>query len=240
MDGNDWTMCCFGDRPMNKMFVYVCMAAVALACEPELALSEHLDACADCGTAAQKCELVDRVIMVPKLCIETVMKTRCIQVKETRDETYTEFQMKPAKRQITKQHCYLVDEVRTKQIETEHCQIFDVPEITTYPPKECQTCEGKGKDGVEVSNGATDHGCRKVVANSTCKSEISYCVTVPKYKTEVCAEIDTYELVPVERTRSVAVCVPRIEEYPCEVTVKKWFPQTIKCCSACAVNHPKK
>ncbi|MBP86803.1 MAG: hypothetical protein CMJ64_08810 [Planctomycetaceae bacterium] len=224
---------------MNKMFVYVCVTALALTCTSR-AMSEHLSACADCGAAAQKGELVDRVIMVPKICVETVMKTRCIQVKETRDETYTIFQMKPVKRQITKQHCYLVDEVRTKSVVTEQCHIVDVPEITTYPPQECKTCEGKGKGGVEVSDGATDHGCRKVVGIATTKCEVSYCVKVPKYKTEVCAEIETFELVPVERTRTVSVCVPKIEEYPCDVTVKKWFPETIKCCSTCALHHSKK
>ena len=225
---------------MNKMFLYLCVIALALACHPPRAMSEHLGTCADCGGAVQKCELVDRVIMVPKMCIETVMKTRCIQVKETRDEIYTVFQMKPVKRQITQEKCYLVDEVRTKQIETEKCHIVDVPEITTYPPKSCQTCGDKGKGGVEVSKGATDNGCRKVVGTAVTKSEISYCVQVPKYKTEVCSEIETYELVPVERTRTVSVCVPRIEEYPCDITVTKMFPQTIQCCSTCALHHPNK
>ena len=225
---------------MNKTLLYLCVFALASTCQPQRAMSEHLSACADCGAAAQKSHLVDRVVMVPKMCVETVMKTRCIQVKETRDETYTIFRMKPVKRQIKQEKCYLVDEVHTKEITTEKCHVVDVPEITTYPPKECRTCDSKAKGGIEISGGAIDQGCRKVLATAVTKSEVSYCVKVPKYKTEVCAEIETFELVPEERTRTISVCVPKIQEYPCDVTVKKWFPKTIQCCSTCATNYPAK
>lgn len=63
---------------------------------------------------------------------------------------------------------------------------------------------------------------------------LSYCVKVPKYKEEICKEITEYELVPVEKTRTVVHCVPEIVKKPVEVQVTKMVCKKILCCEACS------
>jgi hypothetical protein len=75
------------------------------------------------------------------------------------------------------------------------------------------------------------------VVFETKKREINYCVKVPKKQVTTCAEETVYKLVPVEKTRTVCVCVPRVIKEPVEVTVQKMVPQTVLCCESCCSKH---
>jgi hypothetical protein len=62
-------------------------------------------------------------------------------------------------------------------------------------------------------------------------------VKVPKKEKILCGEEKTCEIVPVEQTRMVTVCVPKLIKVPEVVYVRKMIPQTIYCCPSCAKHH---
>ena len=67
--------------------------------------------------------------------------------------------------------------------------------------------------------------------------DIHFCVKNPTTREDFCAEEIVYELVPVKKTRTVEVCVPRIEAYPVPVTTMKKLPKQIICCEKCCKHY---
>lgn len=187
--------------------------------------------CHSCGAATQKGKLVECVIMVPTTVVERRMATRCVQGKGIVMETYTVFERVPVTKKVVKKECVLVDKVKTRTVEKMVCYLVEVPVEVVYPAQDLRI-KGGGKS--DTTEPVTENCTRTVVAIGTTKKDVTYCVKVPEPKETKCADIHTFELRPVERTREVHVCVPRIETYPIEVEVCKMVPTKVKCCSRCA------
>ena len=218
-------------------------------------LAGHGEQCGSCGSPCDTHRLVKKTIMVPCVVTETRMETSVVKKQVEKEETYTVFRRVPVKRKFEKETCYLADEVKTQMIETKQCHQVENPVVRTFavdvPVTSTETvmrkrevCTDCGKVCIEepctcqvtrMQRGMqTTEYCEKDVVFSTTKKEISYCVKVPKKRTEFCAEETTYVLEPVERTRTVMVCVPEIIKKPVDVQVVKHVPKTIYCCEKCA------
>ncbi len=210
--------------------------------------------CESCGIACSSCELSDHAIMVPMKITETRMKTCVVKKQVEREETYTVFKRVPVKRTYTKEKCYLKDEVRTKTITEEKCHRVSNVIVSEFPIQVPVTevreqtvrrkvCTDDGvaiieepvecKETVLREEWRSETCCKEDVVFSTTKRDIDYCVRVPKTVKQVCAEETEYKLVPVEKTRTVTVCVPEIIEVPEKVTVCKMVRRTKQCCPKC-------
>jgi hypothetical protein len=199
--------------------------------------------------------------MVKKLVVQTKMETHVTKVWEDREETYTVYTKKPVTRKYTKEFCYLENDVKTTKCVEKDCHLVRVPVERTFtvkvphteirevpickPDCGCNHCTNKSLPPLtRTCEVVVEHEeqrqevCEEVrLAIDKRSHDISYCVRVPKKKTEVCAEETTFELVPVEKTRTIQVCVPKVEKYPVEVFVCKMVPEERHCCSGCAAKH---
>ena len=218
--------------------------------------------CQECRHACHGYELVECTIMEPAWVIENRTETFVIKSTEDREETYTVFKKVPVTREFHKEICYLEDEVKTKTITEEICHLVKVPVEQTckvkvpyremreimVPQKPC-SCLGHNKcQGCnlvpQMCEVVVEHEeehittyCAVELAFETTKCDISYCVKVPKTRKELCCTESSFKFVPEERTRTVQVCVPKLEKRVVEVPVRKMMPRTIVCCSKCAHRH---
>ena len=197
--------------------------------------------------------------MVPIVVTETRLKTCVIQNTVEREEKYTVFKQVPVKKRYEKEICYLADEIKRQTITQTECHRVSnpvsrvssvrVPVEEVYEGTELRrVCDECGRE-VCVEVPCT---CKKtrlvkelqsdcyevedVVFTKTTK-DIDYCVKTPKKHKELCAEETIYTLEPVEKTRTVLVCVPEIIKQPVEVQVTRMVPKTICCCEACGRSH---
>ncbi len=85
------------------------------------------------------------------------------------------------------------------------------------------------RDDVRVST-----CCRPQVVFEETKRDLTYCVKVPKKYEIPCTEETVHELRPVEKKRTVVVCVPEVVREPVTRMVCKLIPQTVSCCEQCA------
>jgi len=216
--------------------------------------------CGMCGAPCAPCRLVECTIMVPMQVTVVRMQPSVVTTTEEREETYTVFQRVPETRQIKREYCYLEDEVHTKTITEKKCHLVQNPAVRTckveVPERqirhECVADEACPACGCDEASCAEPRQCEVIVPRveeqtqcfeapdvvfSTNKRQIDYCVKVPKKKVEVCAEERICKLVPVEKTRTVTVCVPKIVHKPVEVTVTKMMPKKVVCCQSCCQGH---
>jgi hypothetical protein len=199
--------------------------------------------------------MVECTVMVPMEVVETRMKTCIVKSQEEREETYTVFRCVPVKRTYYRKSCYLADDIKTKEIKEEKCRLVDnhverkykvqIPEKAVREVMEKkQVCTKRGLECVEVpcerevtvlrEETRTCHTTQPQLVIETSKRTIDYCVKVPKEHKEVCTEDTICTLQPVEKTRKVTVCVPKIVKKPVNVTVCRMVPQTVSCCPKCA------
>jgi hypothetical protein len=186
--------------------------------------------------------------------METRARSQVIYKTEQREETYTVFRRVPKTQKFTKERCYLDDEVRTQMITEKKCHRVMNPVIRM---EHVNVLEPEVREMVVSKQPCTD--CDKVCTEEPCvctvmvkrpdvrtrvcetpdvvfsesKRQIDYCVKVPKKQTIPCAEETVYELVPVEKKRTVEVCVPEIIKEAIEVPVKKMVAKKILCCKSC-------
>ncbi len=238
-------------------FFLPCLALITSTVASGLAVADHCK-CDRCGSACQHGELVECTVYVPVTVVETRMKSRVVKNVEQREEKYTAFKRVPVTRSVTKEHCYMDDEVRTKKITEKKCHLVRNPVVRTihvnrYVPEmreysvTREICTDCGKICVEepcqcmVMRKQPDivsENCEEVdVVFETREREISYCVKVPKKEEIPCYEETVYKLQPVEQTRMVEVCVPEVIKEPCEVMVRKMIPKKILCCRTCSKHH---
>lgn len=213
-------------------------------------------ACQQCGGHGP---LAQRTIMVPTWVSETRLESKVITKTVERQETYTAFERVPVTRKFTKECCYLDTEVKTQPITEKKCHIVQnpvevtqhvkVPELTLQTEMVCrEICNPDGsisvieepctrevtvlRDDVRISI------CQRpqVVFEET-KRDLTYCVKVPKTYEIPCTEETVQELRPVEKTRTVTVCVPEVVKEPVTRTVCKMMPQTVLCCEKCGQGH---
>jgi hypothetical protein len=239
---------------MNRITCTVVVTLASLTLLP-LALAGHAGNCGRCGSACDAHRLVKKTVMVPCVITETRLETCVVKQEVEKEETYTVFKRVPVTRKFEKETCYLADEIKTQMIETKQCHQVENPVIRTFavnvPVTEQQTtmhkreiCTECGKVCIEEPctcqitrmkrDLQTTQYCEKDVVFEKTKKEISYCVKTPKMHKEFCAEETTYVLEPVEKTRTVTVCVPEIIQKPVDVQVIKKLPKTIYCCEKCA------
>jgi hypothetical protein len=219
-------------------------------------LKGSVGACQQCGGHGP---LADRTIMVPTWVSETRLESKVITKTVERQETYTAFERVPVTRKFTKECCYLDTEVKTQPITDKKCHIVQnpveitqhvkVPEMTLQTEMVCrEICNPDGsisvieepctrevavlRDDVRISI------CQRpqVVFEET-KRDLTYCVKVPKKYEIPCTEETVQELRPVEKTRTVTVCVPEVVKEPVTRTVCKMIPQTVLCCEKCGHGH---
>jgi hypothetical protein len=214
--------------------------------------------CQHCGAHCESHRLVPKTVMVPIVVTETRIKPCVVEKTEEREETYTVFKRVPVKRKYEKEVCYLEDEVKTKKITKTECHRVTNPvfrtSVVNVPQTEMQTtmvreevCTECGKICVERPCTCQVTRLHKELRSSECQEQdiafekmtkdISYCVKTPKIRKELCAEETVYELVPVEKTRKICVCVPEILKKPVDVQVTKMVPKTIYCCEKCCKLH---
>ncbi len=237
----------------------VTMIFLGTSSQPLFAAHGHGSHCQSCGTACGSHRLVKKTVMVPMIITEQRLKTRIVKNTELREETYTVFKKVPVTKTYTKEKCYLADDVKTQMITEKECHRIQRPVIeicpvkvpheefrTTVVQKEvCTECgpvcveeECTHKVNVEHEEMQAKTNCVTDVVFTNTKKEITYCVKVPKTQKKVC-EVETYELVPVEKTRMVEVCVPQVIKQPVEVQVKKMVRKTILCCEKCRKHHAR-
>lgn len=218
---------------------------------PVRAWAQSNGSCHQCGGPCEHCKLVPCQIMVPALVVERRMKTCIVKEQVEREEKYTAFETVPVTRKTYKEHCYLEHDVKTKTITQQQCHLVECNvektfTATTYHPEmrnvTTKNCDGSCQTQPCEVMIPTPEKCTKSwtelkVAMETITKDIDYCVMVPKKETVVCGEEKTCELKPVERTRKVIVCVPKVVKVPEEVLVRKMIPKTIYCCPSCAKHH---
>jgi hypothetical protein len=208
-----------------------------------LPLRSVAQTCNQCGGHCEHCKLVPCTIMVPAIVAETRMKTCIIKEHVEREEKYTAFQKVPVIRKTYKEHCHLEDDVVTKTITQKKCHLTECPvyhpEMRDITTTNCNgVCEtNRCEVMVPTQQPATKTWCEVKVAIETITKDIDYCVKVPKKEKILCGEEKTCEIVPVEQTRMVTVCVPKLIKVPEVVYVRKMIPQTIYCCPSCAKHH---
>ncbi len=211
--------------------------------------------CEHCGKSCQPHTLVEKTIMCPVQVIETRVKPCLVEKCEEREEKYTAFKCVPDERTIKKECCYLLDEVKSKEIVDKKCQLVNVDVTRTknilVPAYElvekCVQKEVCTKCGpVCVEECCLQEKAR--MAASTCvekdtdkqlvfletKKDFFYCVKTPKKHTIECAKESFFKLEPVQQTRKIQVMVPKIEYVPYEVEVTKMLPKKVLCCVPCS------
>jgi hypothetical protein len=211
--------------------------------------------CDHCGSACDTHRLVKKTIMVPCVVTETRLKTCVVKRSVEKEETYTVFRRVPVTRRFEKETCYLEDDIKTQMIEKKQCRQVENPVVRSYAVnvpvtevhesvRQREVCTECGKVCIEEPctckvtrmqrEMRSTNYCEKDVVFETTKKEISYCVKTPKIHKEFCAEETVYVLEPVEKTRTVVVCVPEIIKKPIEVQVVKMLRKTVYCCEKCA------
>jgi len=207
--------------------------------------------CQHCGGQCEHCQLVPCQIMVPALVVETHMKTCVIKEEVEREVKYTVFQKIPTTRKIYKEKCHMECDVVTKTITQKKCHLVPCEVVksstkTTYQPvvrdvniKNCDgTCETRPcQVMVPVKEPCISTRNELHVAMETITKDIDYCVKVPKIEKVLCGVEQGCEIKPIERTKTVTVCVPKLIKMPQEVLVRKMIPKTVYCCPKCAKHH---
>jgi hypothetical protein len=247
----------------RRLLVSLFFAATQFIPNAKLPFEATADAASCCEECSAPCEagtLVECTVTVPMQVTVTRAKPCVIKETKQRVETYTVFQRVHDERQITKEYCYLENQVRTKEITEEHCHLVKNPVVRTYqvevPERQIRykvaQQDGAPSCGSDATTCVESCPCEVIVPRleertqcyeepalvlATTKRQIDYCVQVPRMKKKVCAEERICKLVPVEKTRTVTVCVPRIVYLPVEVTVTKMMPKKILCCKSCCGRH---
>lgn len=229
----------------------VCCGGLPPSAAPSRARGEGLGGhCGKCGTACHPGHLVACTVWVPMQVTETRSKSCVVMEPQEREETYTVFRRVPEKRTFYREECYLEDEVKTITVTEKQCHLVMNPverkvkvpvperEVRVYPGGPCnggcpQVCEVTVLREEEQTVTCEEPD----VVFETTKRQMDYCVKVPKTKKTVCTEDTVWKLEPVEKTRKVTVCVPKIVQQPCEVTVCRMVPQTVLCCQKCCGRH---
>jgi hypothetical protein len=192
--------------------------------------------------------------MVPMCVTERRMKVRIVETMKEREETYTEFKRVPKKRTYSKECCYLEQEVKSKEIICESCRRVQNPltladTVKTPVPemhegvRRREICTECGKVCIEepctcqvmrTADAPRVQECfREDVVFEETKKTIDYCVMTPKFEKKECGVETVCELVPVQKTRKVQVCVPEAIKEPCDVKVTRMVAKTIVCCDEC-------
>jgi len=247
------------DDAMKRAAAFACLLLVTSAnpstacdrCGRDGGCAFHCECC-DCECCP--CQLTERTIMVPMCVTETHMKVQIVETMKEREETYTVFQSVPKKRTYSKECCYLETEVKSKDITVEQCRRVQNPvtledtvkiPITEFHESVCQReiCTICGKVCIEepctcqVTRTAdmprVQECMRQDVVFEECKKTIDYCVKTPKFDKKECAVETVCELVPVQKTRKVQVCVPEAVKVPCDVKVTRMVAKKIVCCDEC-------
>lgn len=237
------------NRNLVLGFIGVLLVPAVLQAEGLLHRCEH------CGKSCQAHTLVEKTVLCPVKVIETRLKPCLVQTCEEREEKYTAFKCVPETRTIKKECCYLLDEVKTKEITETDCQLVDinltrvknikVPEYelveSCVEKRVCTECgpvcvaerclEEKAR---MVDDICVEQDCEKQLVFHKTTKDIFYCVKTPKKHTIECAEETVYKLEPIEKTRKVKVTVPKIEYRPYEVEVTKMLPKKVLCCVHCS------
>lgn len=241
---------------VNRQHGWLFLGVLGALLVPALLRAEGLlSRCHHCGKDCQPHKLVEKTILCPVKVIETRVKPCVVEKCEEREEKYTAFKCVEETRTITKDRCYLLDEVKSKQITEKECQLIDVNVSRTknvlVPNYEMvETCTEKqictrcGPVCVEeccleekarlVPGSHEEQDCEKQLVFVETKKDIFYCVKTPKKHTIECAKETVFKLEPVEQTRKVQVMVPTIEYRPYEVEVTKMLPKKVLCCVPCA------
>lgn len=200
------------------------------------------------------CEVRRRTVMVPMCVTETRMKVKIVKEMKERQETYTVFERVPEKRTYSKECCYIEAEVITKEITKECCRrvkndvtledTYRTPVIEFHKGVRCREIRTEcGKVCVEepctykvvrTEEHPRARNCkREDVVFEECKKTIDYCVKTPKFEKKVCGVETVYKLKPVERQRTVQVCVPKAIKVPVDIKVNRMVAQQICCCDQC-------
>ena len=248
---NEWTRAARRDNPnmITKRILFSTITFVVLLSVGQ-ANAGHAH-CDICRRGCQQHHLVAKTIRVPCTVVEIQMKSRVVCSAEEREETYTAFRRVPTTETYEKETCYLDPEVKTKKVTTKQCKLVPTTVNKTFavnvptsemrevcgnrsccadccPEKPCLKC-------VIRLHREQRYGCferDQLVFEETTK-DIFYCVETPKKRKEFCFSETFDKLEPVQKTRKVVVCVPKIVKEPCEVEVTKMLPKVIYCCEAC-------
>jgi hypothetical protein len=211
----------------------------------------HVGACSQCGKACGHGQLVTCTVMVPCNVLETRVKTSVVKELKQQTEKYTVFQLKPVSRKIEKECWYLKDVIKTETVTDEQCHLVKVPVIQNYevkcyhpecrevvPADGCGNCPPQVCEVMVETREPASRTCEEVkVAIAKTTKDIHYCAKEPTPRKVPCMTEETFDLVAVEKERTVDVCIPRIVRTPVDVMVCKEIPQTIVCCAECAKKH---
>ena len=213
--------------------------------------------CQSCGCECCPCEIRQHTVLVPMCVTETRMKVKIVKEMKEREKTYTVFKRVPEKQTYSKDCCYLETEVKTKEITKEKCRrvkndatledTVRIPVIELHPGvRRREVCTACGKICVEepctckvlrAEEQPRVRNCkREDVVFETCKETIDYCVKTPKSEKIECGVETVYKLVPVEKTCTEQVCVPKAVKVPCDVKVNRMVAKQICCCDQCWCN----
>lgn len=241
---------------VNRQFGKLILGLLGALLLPAISQAEgFLHRCAHCGQNCQAQMLVEKTVMCPVQVIETRVKPCLVETCEEREEKYTAFKCVPQTRTIKKELCYLLDEVKSKQIIDKKCQLVDIDVTRTknvlVPAYELvetcverEVCTKCGPVCVEecciqekarlAAGTVQEKDTDKQLVFLETKRDFFYCVKTPKKHTIDCANESFYKLEPVEKTRKVQVMVPKIEYVPYEVEVTKMLPKKVLCCIPCS------
>jgi len=213
--------------------------------------------CQACGCDCCPCEIRQHTVMVPMCVTETRMKVKIVREMKERKKTYTVFKRVPVKRTYSKECCYLEKEVVTKEITKIKCRrvkndliledTVGTPVIELHPGvRRREVCTACGKMCVEepctcqvvrLEKQPRVRYCKQQdVVFEECKETIDYCVKTPKSEKIECGVETIYKLVPVEKTCTVQVCVPKAVKVPVDIKVNRMVAKKIYCCDECWCN----
>jgi len=214
-----------------------------------------LHKCDRCGKGCPEHVIVERTIMVPTVVTEKRVRNHVVMTCEEKEEKYTCFYVKPETKKITKECCYLADEVKTKTISVTEGKLVENPKTILKNVKVPHTelvektiqeevCTECGPVCVEKTvvcekttledSFTTEQGCEPQLIFETTTKDIYYCVKTPKKQIIDCGEETIMKLEPMEKTRKVMVNVPKIEKEVYEVEVTRMIPKKICCCVECS------
>jgi len=245
------------DRKYSKWkLALLSLLAFGAAATPNRTFAhEPFHGCAKCGKACQQHVLVERTVMVPTVVTEKRLKTCVVENCEEREEKYTCFFVKPETKPITKECCYLADEIKTKSVTTTVGKLVQnpltrlkkvqIPQVELIEKTICEAvCTECGPACVEktctcekttlVDDFVTEQDCAPQLVFEKTTKDIFYCVKTPKKLKLDCGEETVMKLEPVEKTRKVMVMVPKIEKQIYEVEVTRMVPKKILCCVECS------
>lgn len=238
--------------------LFVAASVIASFMTVGLVANDGPNQCQRCGNPCQTHVLVEKTIMVPMKVIEKRLETCVVETCEEREEKYTCFNVVPETRPFKKECSYLADEVKTKKITESQERLVDIPvtklSFVKVPQIELveqvvqkEVCTECGKMCVEetclcekarmVDSHCTTQKCEPQLIFEKTTKDIFYCVKTPKKYTIDGGEETAMKLVPVEKTRTVSVMVPKIEKNVIEVEVTRMVPKKILCCEKCACGH---